>query len=117
MHLNECEVAHRHIRGHNAIFIFGPRALAPEECAALAAEYAASYGAMDRPAYLSPAGWQLLDAKEGGGDLHAVERRAPEDAQQTGLPVAANDGAEAAVQAADKPAADVAPPAAKKTKK
>lgn len=60
MRLDECEVAHRHMRGHNAIFIFGPRALSADEAAALGAEYTASYGAGHRPAYCSPGGWQLL---------------------------------------------------------
>ena len=66
MRLSECEVAHRHVRGINAIFIFGARALSADECAALAAEYAESYGPGLAPGYCSPDGWQQLGPQQHG---------------------------------------------------
>lgn len=60
MKLTDCEVSHRHIRGHNVAFLFGPRALSDDERAELLAEWHKAYGPDATPAYASPAGWQVL---------------------------------------------------------
>lgn len=60
MRLADCETSHRHVRGHNVIVICGTRAIDDAERSALLAEYVASYGAGNAPAYFSPDGWQAL---------------------------------------------------------
>lgn len=61
----ECEVVRSHWRGCNAAVIVGPRAITPEESAALLAEWRASFGDTLTPAYHSRDGWQVLDGKGG----------------------------------------------------
>ncbi len=64
MKLANCEIFHHCIRGTNTVFIYGDRALTAEEAQALAAEYAETFGPFKAPAFVSPDGWQLLQAAE-----------------------------------------------------
>lgn len=66
MRLADCEVTHRHIRGHNVAFLFGPRGISDTEARALAEEWAHTYGPVRLPAYASPDGWRTLYPSEAG---------------------------------------------------
>jgi|JI102314A2RNA_FD_contig_31_4916202_length_718_multi_2_in_0_out_0_2 hypothetical protein len=59
--LADCEITHRHIRGQNVVFLFGPSELSAEMRAALLQEYRDAYGPGIAPAYVSPEGWQTLN--------------------------------------------------------
>ena len=66
MKLQDCEMTHRVVRGHPVAFVCGERALSEEEAASLKAQFVAAYGPVQVPAYVSPAGWQMLDAPSAG---------------------------------------------------
>lgn len=58
--LSDCEITHRHIRGCNVLFLFGPGRVSDDEGAALLAEYRDAYGPGASPGYVSADGWQVL---------------------------------------------------------
>lgn len=62
MKLSDCTLSHTHCRGVSARYITGDRAVTATEGSALLAEYVEAYGPGQAPAYLSPAGWQALEA-------------------------------------------------------
>ncbi len=66
MRLADCEITHRHIRGHNVAFVFGARAVSDDEAQALADEWTEAYGPIALPGYVSPQGWQSLAPLERG---------------------------------------------------
>lgn len=66
MRLADCEITHRHIRGHNVAFVFGSRAVSDEEAQALADEWVDTYGPIALPGFVSPQGWQSLAPLERG---------------------------------------------------
>ncbi len=60
MDLSQLEYTMRHIRGRNVGFYAGDRALTDAEGAALLAAHERAYGPGQRPAYVSPDGWQVF---------------------------------------------------------
>lgn len=62
MKLSDCTLSHTHCRGVSARYIAGDRAVTAAEGAALLSEFVDAYGPVQAPAYLSPAGWQTLEA-------------------------------------------------------
>lgn len=65
MKLSDCEISHRVVRGTVVVFLFGARALSAEECVSLLWQYEDAHGPGVVPAYVSPDGWQVLDAAPG----------------------------------------------------
>jgi hypothetical protein len=60
MHINDCEVFSREVRGQRLAIIAGPRPITPAEGAALLEQfYARATG--PEPIYSSPGGWQILE--------------------------------------------------------
>lgn len=74
MRLADCEVTHRHIRGHNVAFLFGPRGISDAEATALAEEWSHTYGPVRLPAYVSPDGWRTLYPVDGAGPVASLLR-------------------------------------------
>lgn len=74
MRLADCEVTHRHIRGHNVAFLFGPRGISDAEARELAEEWGQTYGLVRLPAYVSPDGWRTLYPVENAGPIAALLR-------------------------------------------
>lgn len=60
MHLSDCEISTREVKGHRLVILFGPHALNATEGAALLGQYGATHGG-PTPIYASPSGWQVLE--------------------------------------------------------
>lgn len=60
MHLNDCEVSMREVRGLRLPLIVGPAKVTPAEGSALLGQYFATFTG-PVPVYASPDGWQVLE--------------------------------------------------------
>lgn len=62
MHLNDCEISTREVRGHQLVILFGARKVTADEGAALLGQFVATHGGTSNPIFASPQGWQILEA-------------------------------------------------------
>lgn len=60
MHLNDCEVFAREVRGQRLSIIVGPRAVTPAEGSALLDQFFGTHTG-PAPVFASPEGWQILE--------------------------------------------------------
>lgn len=60
MHLNDCEVSTREVRGHRLVILFGPHKVSEAEGGALLSQYFATHIG-PAPIFASPDGWQVLE--------------------------------------------------------
>lgn len=71
MHLNDCEVSIREVRGQRLAVIVGPGKVTPAEGSALLDQYFATYTG-PVPMYASPDGWQVLEPAPSVPELPAA---------------------------------------------
>lgn len=76
MHLNDCELYLREVRGQRLAIIAGPRAVTAAEGAALLDQYFASCIG-PQPVYTSPAGWQVLEPVPAAAPVGAEDEPTP----------------------------------------
>ena len=60
MHMNECEISTREVRGQRLVILYGDRRLNAAEAGALYAQYFGTHTG-PVPIYASPEGWQVLE--------------------------------------------------------
>lgn len=70
MHLHDCEISTREVKGCRLVILFGPRALVGSDGASLLSQYGATHGG-PTPIYASPDGWQLLEPVAAAPDAPA----------------------------------------------
>lgn len=88
MHLNDCEVSTREVKGHRLVILFGPHKVSEAEGGALLSQYFATYTG-PAPIFASPDGWQVLEPAPAAAppvSAPVVAEPAPKAARKTLTP-------------------------------